>query len=65
MQLFIRSPVGLLTVEVASDATVQSIVDTVASQCSIESTEASIVYAGQYLSVDSIINEVGLTEVWF
>ena len=65
MQLFIRSPAGLVTVEAAAGATVQSIIDEVASQCAIESNDASLVYAGQYLSVDSIISEVGLTEVCF
>ena len=63
MQVFIRSPVGLRTVEVAAGSTVQSIVDEVTSQCSIESIEASLVYAGQYLSVESLVGEIGLTEV--
>lgn len=63
MQVFIRSPVGLLTVEVAAGATVQSIIDSVASQCSIESFDASLIYAGSYLSAESLISEAGLTEV--
>jgi small subunit ribosomal protein S27Ae len=62
MQVFIRSPAGLLAVEVASDATIQSVIDSVASQCSIESFEGSLVYAGSYLSADSLISEAGLVE---
>ncbi len=65
MQVFIRSPAGLLSVEVTSDATVQSIIDSVASQCSIEALDASLVYAGSYLSAESLISEAGLTEVCF
>jgi hypothetical protein len=63
MQVFIRSPAGLLTVEVAAGATVQTIIDSVASQCSIESFDASLIYAGSYLSAESLISEAGLTEV--
>ena len=65
MQVFIRSPVGLLSVEVAAGATVQSIVDSVATQCSIEALDASLVYAGSYLSAETLISEAGLTEVCF
>lgn len=65
MQVFIRSPVGLLSVEVASGATVQSVMDSVATQCSIETLEASLVYAGSYLSAETLISEAGLTEVRF
>ena len=63
MQVFIRSPVGLLNVEVAAGATVQSVIESVASQCSIETTDASLVYAGSYLAAETIISEAGLTEV--
>ena len=63
MQVFIRSPAGLLSVEVSSDATVQSIIDSVASQCSIEALDASLTYAGSYLAAESLISEAGLTEV--
>ena len=63
MQVFIRSPVGLLTVEVAAGATVQSIIDSVTSQCSIESLDASLIYAGSYLAAETMISEAGLTEV--
>lgn len=63
MQVFIRSPVGLLAVEVPADATVQSIVDGVSSQYSLEAFDASLVYAGSYLSVESLIAEAGITEV--
>ena len=62
MQVFIRSPAGLLTVEVAVDTTVQSVIEEVASQCSIESMGASLVYAGQYLSSETLLNEI-VTEV--
>jgi hypothetical protein len=65
MQVFIRSPVGLLSVEVAAGATVQSIVDSVATECSIEALDASLVYAGSYLSAETLISEAGLTEVCF
>jgi hypothetical protein len=63
MQVFIRSPAGLLTVEVAAGATVQSIIDGVSSQYSLEAFDASLVYAGSYLSAESLISEAGLTEV--
>ena len=63
MQVFIRSPVGLITVEVAAGSTVQSIVDGVSTQYSMESFDASLVYAGSYLSVETLISEAGLTEV--
>jgi hypothetical protein len=63
MQVFIRSPAGLLSVEVSAGATVQSIIDSVVSQCSIEALDASIIYAGSYLNAESLISESGLTEV--
>ena len=62
MQLFVRSPVGLLTVEVAG-CTVQSIIDEVSAQYPIESNEASLVFGGQYLSSDALLAEMGITEV--
>lgn len=63
MQLFIRSPAGLLTVETTSDATVQSIIDSVAYQCAVEALDASLIYGGSYLSAETLISEAGLTEV--
>lgn len=63
MQVFIRSPAGLLSVEVSAGATVQSIIDSVVSQCSIEALDASLIYAGSYLTAESLISESGLTEV--
>jgi hypothetical protein len=63
MQVFIRSPTGLFSVEVSAGATVQSIIDSVASQCSIEAMDASLIYAGSYLTAESLISEAGLTEV--
>lgn len=63
MQVFIRSPVGLLAVEVPAEATVQSIVDGVSSQYSLEAFDASLVYAGSYLSAETLISEAGITEV--
>lgn len=62
MQVFIRSPAGLLTVEVAAGATVQSLIDGVSSQYSVEAFDASLVYAGSYLSAETIISEAGLTD---
>ena len=62
MQLFVRSPVGLLTVEVTG-CTVQSVIDEVSAQYPIESMDASLVFAGQYLSSEALLTEMGITEV--